>query len=96
MTNTEKTFIVSNFKFYHSFTFSNASEKQKFNAFCEKYEVVVHGVHHVGLYGNKEVHWSSDALTGGQIVVGSGYQSLHGSHNYIFSSNDKPLEKESK
>lgn len=95
MKNTEKTFVVNKPKFKHSFHWQTMAEKRDFNAFVEKYEIVIHANLDAGMYGNRKIHWSSDALTSGQILVGSGYESLHGAKSYYFSSDDKPLEKES-
>ena len=95
MRNTEKTFIVNNFNFNYRFHWQTMAEKREFDAFVEKYEIVIHANLDAGMYGNRTIHWSSDALTGGQILIGSGYESLHGAKSYYFSSDDKPLEKES-
>ena len=78
--------------FYKNFVWSSHAEKKEYNAW-----VLENGVEIVrdldgGMYGNRIIIWKSDKLTNGELVKGSGYQSLHGSTTRTFSSEDKRVD----
>ena len=79
-------------KFYKSFTYSSYGEKKEYDAW-----VLDHGIEIVhdldgGMYGRRIIIWKSDKLTNGELVRGSGYESLHGSTTRTFSSEDKRVD----
>ena len=79
-------------KFYKSFTYSSYGEKKEYDAW-----VLDHGIEIVhdldgGMYGRRIIIWKSDKLTNGELVRGSGYQSLHGSTTRTFSSEDERVD----
>ncbi len=76
-------------KFYKSFTFCSYDEKKEYDSW-----VLENGVEIVrdldgGMYGRRIIIWKSDKLTNGELVRGSGYESLHGMTTRSFSSEDK-------
>lgn len=74
--------------FYKTFYCSAYYPNEEMREWIIENDVTIHAVRDAGMYGNRNVFYSSPTLTNGQVRIGRGYDSSRGGGTTDFSAND--------